>query len=199
MMRRRALSFGTAMAMAALTLGACELLPVPLVKQLPQAQPLPDNRGGTTYLNMGRQLLGANQPEMAQDAFIRSIRIEGVTAEALNGAGLASEQLGLLHDAKRYFERATKIAPNSVTAQNNLGAVLYRLGEYHAAKRAFQAAFALSSGSSTVAEQNVGLANQAIRREAEQGLALSPNPVPLQRRGTGEYILGTPTVTEQDG
>lgn len=148
---------------------------------------------------MGRQLLSSNQPNLAQDAFIRSIRIEGLSAEALNGAGLASEKLGLLNDARRYFERAAKVDPNSVTAQNNLGAVLYRLGEYHAAKRAFQSAFALSSGTSRVAQQNIGLSDQAILREENAGGFLEPNPVPLQRRGTGEYILGTPTGTEQDG
>ena len=186
-------------ALGALLLGACEFLPVPPVKKLPPSQTLPAKPGEGTYLNMGRQLLSSNQPNLAQDAFIRSIRVEGLSAAALNGAGLASERMGLLNDAKRYFERAAKLDPNSVTAQNNLGAVLYRLGEYHAAKRAFQSAFALSSGTNRVARQNVGLSEQAIRRAEANDDSLLPNPVPLQRRGTGEYILGTPTVTEQDG
>lgn len=192
-------AISTVAAMTVLMLGACEFLPVPPAAQLPPSEPLPQTRAEGTYLNMGRALLTANQPDRAQAAFIRSIRVEGLSAAALNGAGIASEKMGLLNDAKRYFERAARLDPNSVTAQNNLGAVLYRLGEYHAAKRAFQAAFALSSGTNSVAAQNVGLANLAIRREEEQRQAKAPNPVPLQRRGTGEYILGSQTATEHDG
>ncbi|MEM1299842.1 MAG: tetratricopeptide repeat protein [Pseudomonadota bacterium] len=182
-----------------MTLSACEALPEAPIVRLPKADPLPQARGEGTYLNMGRQLLRSNQPNLAHDAFIRSIRVEGLSAGALNGAGLASEKLGLLHEAKRYFERAATLDPNSVTAQNNLGVVLYRLGEYHSAKRAFIAAFKLSSGTNTVAEQNIGLVDLAILREEQDGFAEAPNPVPLQRRGTGEYILGTATGTEKDG
>lgn len=197
MIRRGSCAFG-ALSLT-LVLAGCEFLPPGALDKLPIAQVLPAKSEQTTYLNMGRQLLQSNQPELAQDAFIRSIRVEGISAPALNGAGLASERLGLLHDAKRYFERAARVDPNSVSAQNNLGVVLYRLGEYHQAKRAFQAAFVLSSGSNQMAQQNLGLTDLAIRREESEGLALAPNPVPLQRLGTGEYILGTPTGTENDG
>ena len=185
---------------ATFLLGACEFLPKSAIAKLPPALQVPQKkRADTTYLNIGRHLLRSNQPNLAQDAFIRSIRVEGLSAAALNGAGLASERLGLLHDARRYFEHAARIDPNSVTAQNNLGVVLYRLEEYDSAKRAFHAAFALSSGTSAVAQQNIGLTNNAIERQQNSGIALVPNPVPLQRLGTGEYILGAPTGTENDG
>ncbi|MFK7945522.1 MAG: tetratricopeptide repeat protein [Paracoccaceae bacterium] len=190
---------GLGAAALALLLGGCEFLPQSALAKLDPAPQLPPTQGSGTYINMGRQLLRSNQPDLAQDAFIRSIQSEGLSAAALNGAGLASEKLGLLRDAQRFFERAANLEPNSVTAQNNLGVALYRLGEYHAAKRAFQAAYALSSATSSVAEQNIGLTDIAILRVENEGIALAPNPVPLQRRGTGEYILGTPTGTEQDG
>lgn len=148
---------------------------------------------------MGRQMLLAGQPELAHDAFIRSLRVEGVSAAAITGAGLASARLGLLHNARRHFERATELAPGSVTAQNNLGAVLYRLGEYHTAHKAFQAAFKLSSGTNRVAAQNLGVTEMAIARAERQELPIVPNPVPSQRRGTGEYILGVPNNAEQNG
>ncbi len=165
-------------------------------KPEPVAQ-LPRSEG--TYLNMGRHLLRSNQPDLARDAFIRSIRTEGLSAEALTGAGLASERQGLMHDALRYFQHAANIAPSSVLAQNNLGAALYRLERFYEAKQAFQAAFALSSGKNRVAEHNLGLADLAIRREQNEGLALAPNPLPVVRLGSGEYTLPGPKQVEQDG
>ena len=157
-------------------------------------QPAPEG----TYLNMGRSLLASNQVELAHDAFIRSIQIEGPSAAALTGAGLASERQGLLHDARRYFERARQLDPNSVLVHNNLGATLYRLGEYHEARQAFQAAFALSSGRNQVAEHNLGLSELAIRREEDRELAVAANPFSVQRRGSGVYTLTQPGAVEQE-
>lgn len=175
----------------------CQLhAPHPL-SSLDPAPQLPRPEG--TYLNMGRSLLASNQPTLAHDAFIRSIRTEGVSAAALTGAGLSAERLGLLHEAKRYFIRAKNMEPSSVLAHNNLGAVHYRLGEYHAAKQAFQAAFALSSGRNQVAEHNLGLSEFAIRREEDRELKLAQNPVPVQRLGTGIYTLPDPSKKEKEG
>lgn len=196
-MKPRAPRSGALTILLALALCACQFgQPDPLAELEPAAK-LPPTNG--TYLNMGRQLLASNQPDLAQDAFIRSLRTEGVTAAALTGAGLASERQGLMHDARRYFEHAVRLAPNSVIAQNNLGVVLYRMGDYQAARRAFQTAFALSSGTSRIAEQNLGMTDMALARAEGRELPMSPNPVPLQRLGTGEYIIGTPTNAEQSG
>ncbi len=192
-MMGRALS----VALMAIALGGCEHLPVHPLAKLDPAVQLPAPEG--TYLNMGRHLLASNQIELARDAFIRSIRVEGMSAAALTGAGLASERQGLLHDALRYFQRAATVAPSSILAQNNLGAVLYRLGEYNRAKQAFQAAFALASGTNRVAEHNLGLADMALERERAADLALAPNPRPVLRLGTGEYTLPDPKNVEQEG
>ena len=143
----------------------------------------------TSYLDLGRNLLKQNRIDLARDAFIRSLRLEGVTAAALTGAGIAAEKQGLLNEARSFFEKARAEAPDSVLAHNNLGAVHYRLGEYHAAKRAFQAAFALSSGKNSIAAQNLGLAELAIERDAEINPTLARNPIRLQRLGSGAYIL----------
>lgn len=185
------------LALVALITSGCELLPQPAMTRLAKAEQLPVTEG--TYLNMGRQLLRSNQPDLARDAFIRSMRVEGLTAEALTGAGLASERQGLVHDALRYFRRAARIAPDSVLAQNNLGAALYRLGQFNEAKQAFQAAFALSSGTNRVAEHNLGLSQMALDRARAQDLALAPNPMPVTRSGTMEYALPDPKKVEKEG
>lgn len=165
--------------------------------KLPPAETLPEPDG--TYLDLGRQLLSEGQPELAEDAFIRSIRVEGLTAAALNGAGVAAERMGLMREAKRHFEGAIRLEPNSIIGHNNLGAVLYRLREYEAARRSFQTAFLLSSGTNLVARQNLGLTELAIARKEATEIPIVENPVPLQRRGTGEYILGVPNNAENNG
>ncbi|MEM7056285.1 MAG: tetratricopeptide repeat protein [Pseudomonadota bacterium] len=150
----------------------------------------------TSYLDLGRQYLRAGEVAQAKAAFVRSMRVEGYTAAALTGAGLAAERQGLLTEARRFFERAKAKAPGSVLAHNNLGAVLYRMGEYHAAKQAFQAAFALSSGTSRVATHNLALSELAIRKALDDNPPEVPNPLPLQREGSGEYRILDPKKQE---
>jgi len=151
---------------------------------------LPEPR--TSYLDLGRQLLRARDFDLAKEAFIRSIRVEGITAPALTGAGLAAERQGLLGEAQRYFERALVHAPDSVLAYNNLGAALYRQGKYAEARRAFQAAFALSSGESRIARHNLALSDLALGRELSGTVPVTSNPVPIRREGTGVYTLLAP-------
>ena len=185
--------------LALLGTSACQLDAQNPLAQLtpPRELPPPDLRG--TYLNLGRSLLASNQPDLAHDAFIRSIRVEGLTAAALTGAGLASERQGLLREAKRYFLRAKTLSPESVLAHNNLGVVLYRLGEYHEAKQAFRAAFALSSGTNSVAQHNLGLADFAIAREEGRTLELAENPVAIRRLGSGVYTLSDKPAEGEEG
>ena len=143
----------------------------------------------TTYLDLGRAYLQAGDTRLAKAAFIRSIRVEGVSAAALTGAGIAAERQGLLTEARRFFELALKRAPSSEIAHNNLGTVQYRLGDYLGAKRSFETAFAISSGTNRVAAHNLGLAELALQQKAEGEIPVTENPVPLQREGTSEYRL----------
>ena len=196
-MQRRAAAVLTLMLVSTFALAGCQPGgPFPAAR-LDPAPTLPQAEG--TYLNMGRNLLASNQVELAHDAFIRSIQIEGPTAAALTGAGLAAERQGLLRDARRFFERARLLDPNSVMVHNNLGATLYRLGEYHEARQAFQAAFALSSCRSQVAEHNLGLSELAIRRQENRDLAVAANPFSVQRLGSGVYTLKKPGTVEHEG
>ena len=153
----------------------------------------------TSYVELGRHYLKNNDLRLAKAAFIRSLRVEGVSAAALTGAGITAERQGLLREARRFFEQALKLAPSSEVAHNNLGAVQYRMGDYLAAKRSFRAAFAVSSGTNKVAEHNLGLAEMALKRQADREIPLVRNPVPLQREGTSEYrLLGAENKNEEE-
>ena len=119
------------------------------------------------YLVHGKRLLAINEPEAAFDAFMASIRVDGVSAEALVGAGIAAQKQGLLTASRRYLEQAARIDPASVAAHNDLGVVLFLLKEYYPARDAFRVAFALSSGTSEIAERNLNRAD-AVVAEIEQ-------------------------------
>jgi len=142
-----------------------------------------------TYLKLGAALLAADEPRQAYDAFMASIRVEGLSAEALIGAGIASERQGLLTAARRHFEKALELDAESLAANNNLGVVLLRLKEYYLARDAFRVAFALSSGRSEIAERNLARAEMAVAliEEAEKAdPAVSHRVV---RLGTSEFRI----------
>ena len=148
------------------------------------------------HIALGKRLLAANEPELAYDAFLTSIRLEGLSAEALVGAGIASEKQGLRTAARRYFEQALEIDAESLIAYNNLGVVLFRLKEYYPARDAFRAAFALSSGRSGIAQRNLNRTEAVVAQieEAEQSdPAVSYR---VERLGTSEFRI-TPSVETQ--
>jgi len=113
--------------------------------------------GQTTgsYLSLGKHMLAAGEPDLAMKAFLTSLSAEGISAEAMTGAGIAAQQQGLLTSAQRYFEQARGLAPESMIAHNNLGVVLYKLKDYYPARDAFRRAYLLSSGKSKMAERNL--------------------------------------------
>jgi tetratricopeptide (TPR) repeat protein len=200
---RRALA--TALALALLLAAAgCEFLPGPLdgfraAPPPPPPTPLPEPEPETTWLEVGRELLAADRPDEAGEAFIRSLRVEGVTAAALTGAGIAAERQGMLSEARRHFEAARLRAPRSATVHLNLGAVLYRMGELYAARRAFEEALALSGGTSEFARRNIAISEAAIRRaEATGGAAATAaaadaaperDPLRVERVGPTRFRL----------
>lgn len=171
-----------------LGVAACEPVPEGGLDALDQPPP-PLDEPTTTWLDLGRSYLAINDLRRAKKAFIRSLRVEGVEAPALTGAGITAERQGLLYEARRYFETAVDYAPNSQLAHNNLGAIRYKLGDYEGARLSFQRSFALSSGTNRVARHNLGLVELALKRQSEGEIPVTDNPVSLQREGTSEYKI----------
>jgi Tfp pilus assembly protein PilF len=142
-----------------------------------------------SYMSLGKQMLVAREPNMALKAFHASMNADGISAEALTGAGIATQQLGLLTSARRYFEQARELVPESVIAHNNLGVVLYKLKEYYPARNAFRRAYALSGGKSEMAERNL---NQTEAMIAQIELVPKTDPAishDVLRLGTSEFRL----------
>jgi Flp pilus assembly protein TadD len=151
--------------------------------------------GNGGYLALGKRYLSIDEPELAYDAFVASMRTEGLTAEALTGAGIASEKQGLLTEARRFFDRALTLDPESLAANNNLGVVLFRLKEYYPAREAFRAAFALSSGQNEIAERNLNRVEVVVAQIEEAEKSDPAVSYRVVRLGTSEFRI-TPAPEE---
>ena len=148
----------------------------------PEASAISETPQPASYLSLGNKLLAAREPDLAMKAFLSSMSADGITVDAMTGAGIAAQQQGLLITARRYFEQASQLAPDSVIAHNNLGVVLYMQKDYYPAQGAFQTAFALSSGTSETAERNLNRVEATIARVeglTEMDPAISPNEILL--------------------
>jgi len=155
-----------------------------------------------SYLSRGKYLLAAGEPDLAMRAFTTAMSVDGISVEAMTGAGIAAQQQGLLVSAQRYFEHARKLAPDSVSVHNNLGVVLYMRKEYYSAQEAFQTAYALSSGTSETAERNLNWTEAMIAEisgRSETGLEAAQNEVLLdatELESTEEDSLETELAAE---
>lgn len=161
-------------------------------------EPAPEVRPGgeQSYLALGTRLLATNEPALAMRAFTASMSAEGMTAEAMTGAGIAARRQGLVTEARRYFERARDLAPDSAIVHNNLGVVLLELEDYHGARAAFRAALDLAGGESPLARENLERTEAAIAGLAPD-LAADPAATwEVVRLGTDRFRI-TPAKAPQ--
>jgi Tfp pilus assembly protein PilF len=182
-----------------LFVSACALIDTAPADQSQLAAPaVVQPRHSETYLSLGNRLLAAHEPDLAIKAFFKSMNNDGISAEALTGAGIAYQQQGLLTSARRSLEQASLLAPNSVMVHNNLGVVLFQQTEYYLARDEFRSAFALSNGTSEMAERNLNrveakIAEIEMSPETDQAITYE-----VIRLGSGEYRLKELASPESD-
>ncbi|MEO1721415.1 MAG: hypothetical protein AAFR84_03310 [Pseudomonadota bacterium] len=156
-------------------------------------QPL-ERADGLTWLATGKTLLARRKPAEAEVAFRRSLALEGVSLEALTGAGIAAKAQGHFKAARIMLLRARSLSPNDVDVNNALGLVLMGLNDYPGAYEAFRTAFIVSSGTSEVAAAN--LEDARIRTAYAATVAPSPDSeaiaFDLSRTGQSEFLLHEP-------
>lgn len=171
----------------ALLAAACQTMP-----QSPGSQPgLATANANTSVspLTVGVRLLSANQPEMALDAFNRSVTEEGVSADALTGIGASYLRLGQRSQALQFLEAATALDPNSALARNNLGVALYDEGDYVRALTEFNRAYALTDGLDASIATNVGIAEAALAETGEAIPGVDEVQFDVIQYGHGVYRL----------
>lgn len=185
-LRRHALRL-TVAALAALSCAGCAGTAQKVAFKPPeQLQPAPKQ----TYLELGNRLLGENEPALAMQAFLTSVSLEGMSPQAMTGAGIAARQQGLLYTAKRYLERARDMAPDSAIAQNNLGVVLFLLKDYAGAHTAFRAALKLADEQHNAAiKRNLERAEAALERIDQQGQSEPAAAPQVVRLGSDLYRI----------
>lgn len=155
----------------------------------PPIQPLQ----GRSWLDTGKYLLSQSEPRDAEAAFRRSIAIEGVSVEALTGAGIAAHVQGHLQMARSFLIRARLLDPDDVDVNNALGTTLMGLGDYAGAYQAFRTAFVVSSGSSEVAALNLERTRiRANRIATAQPVEDREIVFDLSRTGPSEFLLHDP-------
>jgi Flp pilus assembly protein TadD len=184
-----------------LVVGACvetETISISGAETLLEAPAAVEPRPSGTYLSLGKRLLAHREPDLAIRAFLISLNNEGLSAQAMTGAGIAYQQQGLLTVARSYLEQARQLAPNSVVVHNNLGVVLYQLKEYYPARDEFRSAFAISNGTSEMAERNLNRVEATIAASEmvpETDQAISHEVI---RLGGGEFRLVKSATPETD-
>lgn len=114
------------------------------------------------WLALGMRFLDEGDDLHAERAFIRSLRVEGPSAAAFTGAGIAASRQGLLTRAIRHFAHARELDPHYAAAHNNLGAALYAQGDYRGAERAFRAAYRVAEGEHVEIAKNLALSEMAL-------------------------------------
>lgn len=184
--RRHALRM-TVAGLAALSCAGCAGTAQKVTFKPPaQVQPAPKQ----TYLELGNRLLGENEPALAMKAFLTSVSVEGMSPQALTGAGIAARQQGLLFTAKRYLEQARDMAPDSAIAQNNVGVVLFLLRDYAGAHTAFRAALKLADEQHNAAiKRNLKRAADALDRLNRQGQVQPVATPQVVRLGSDLYRI----------
>ncbi|MEM7525899.1 MAG: tetratricopeptide repeat protein [Pseudomonadota bacterium] len=139
--------------------------------------------------DVGVRLLAVRQHEMALGAFRRAMLRDGLTAEALTGAAVASMRLGRPNAARKLLESAVTVDPRSAVAHNNLGVALYDVGDYEGAFARFELAFALTEGADQSVAQNLEMAKFALDDSASPKPKLDEADFDVIQYGHGVYRL----------
>lgn len=92
----------------------------------------------------GKRHLAADKIDAAVKSFIRAVRIQPTSTEALRQLGLALEKQREFPAAAGAFHRLITVMPDHPDAYNHLGRVNYKLGNVEAAASFFQKALSIN-------------------------------------------------------
>ena len=98
----------------------------------------------------GKAHLRDGRPGLALQAFRAALAARPDAVMALNGIGVAYDQLGRFDLAERYYHRALALNPDAAETHNNLGYSALRQGKATLARRHFARAHELSPGDAVV-------------------------------------------------
>jgi tetratricopeptide (TPR) repeat protein len=174
-------------------------LPSPVQTPLVQASPrvMAENNKNLTDEVRGDLMMARKLYRDAIDFYKPEAMKVAVMA---NKTGIAYHQLGDLDNARKYYERATKLNKAYAEAWNNLGTVFYIRKSYGNAIKDYRKALTITPNSSSVLS-NLGTVYLA-RKEyqlAQQYYqqAIAADPEVFERRSTNGVMLQERTVEEK--
>ncbi len=122
------------------------------------------------------------------------------SAVVANKTGIAYHQLLDLENAKKWYERSTKLNPHYAEAINNLGTIFYATKSYRRAINQYKKALAISPQSASMLS-NLGTAYFARKNYTEAfdtyQKALQLDPEVFEHRGTNGVLLQERSVDER--
>ena len=98
---------------------------------------------GAAHADLANALLAADHVEDAITGFSEALRLDGESAQAYCGLGLAYQRIQRWHEAAEAFRTTEQLAPDQAVGPYNLGLALSALGEPEEARSALLRAAAL--------------------------------------------------------
>lgn len=130
--------------------------------------------------DLGRFYMMLDNPGDAREAYKAALAIDGADPKALNGLGVALDQLGDHEGAVRQFESALKIEPANLATINNLAYASIQAGHYSDAIKRLEP-HVKAAGATPALRRNLalayGLAGMDVDAERVAKMDLSPAQV----------------------
>lgn len=151
-----------------------------------------------TYLQQGRAALAEGSPVRAESAFRKSLALEGESALALTGLGVAYDQIGRTDAARANLERAVEFEPDSAIARNNLGVHLWRNGEIDLAIAHLERGAELADNNEVLTRNLELVASMRAGSTFDRGPELSEDDASHEDFGGGDKIRLVERQTRSD-
>jgi tetratricopeptide (TPR) repeat protein len=149
---------------------------------------------------LARTFMATKRYREAEEAYEKLSKAYPRDPSYLNLAGIAAMQMGDLRRARRWFDRAVKLAPGFADAYNNIGATWYTDKDFKRALQFYQRAVSLQPGLAGY-HTNVGYAYFSLKMlpEAEQSFrrALLMDPNIFQQNDRTGSVLQDRSVADR--
>jgi Flp pilus assembly protein TadD len=158
-----------------------------------RAVQLAPGRVGAHY-GLARTYLAKKQPSEALAQFQLVLKAEPRHVRALNGSGIALDQLGRGREAQNAYRTGLATAPDDIAIRNNLGLSLMLSGDYDQAV-AELSPLAHQPGASSRVRQNLALALGLKGAESEAAKVASPDLDPASIAENKRFVAAVRRVT----
>jgi tetratricopeptide (TPR) repeat protein len=200
----------------AVLLGISGTLALPLLAQvakpaqLPNISPRPDSLGSTAAPQTPLTPEELGDVHMARKSYQAALedysQVPVKSAAVWNKIGIASQQMFVMDEARKSYEKSLKLNPKNPDVINNLGTIYYSMKQYGNAEHLYRKALKLNPKSALI-YKNLGtdlLAENKFKKGWEcyqAALAIDPEvferinqlrigePTPTQKRGAMSYYL----------